>query len=130
MNIQSNEEITLDKFYREIDESRNDLKGAIEASETTLLLKLESLNQKTQKLERENKILKEKIEALEKQNIKNNLVIFGLPNKHDEVTAHSYNVSQKRLPNAAALSSGIPVSYFQIRDANKNRGRLPNLPNL
>ncbi|KAK9871779.1 hypothetical protein WA026_014234 [Henosepilachna vigintioctopunctata] len=68
MNIQSNEEITLDKLYREIVESRNDLKGAIEASDTTLLLKLESLNQKSQKLERENKILKEKIEALEKQN--------------------------------------------------------------
>ncbi|KAK9882624.1 hypothetical protein WA026_022261 [Henosepilachna vigintioctopunctata] len=31
MNIQSNEEITLDKLYREIVESRNDLKGAIEA---------------------------------------------------------------------------------------------------
>ncbi|KAK9871655.1 hypothetical protein WA026_014103 [Henosepilachna vigintioctopunctata] len=89
MNIQSNEEISLDKLYQEIVESRNDLKGAIDASETSLLLKLESLNQKTQKLERENKILKEKIEALEKQNIKNNLVIFGLPIKHDEVTAQS-----------------------------------------
>ncbi|KAK9881889.1 hypothetical protein WA026_018085 [Henosepilachna vigintioctopunctata] len=119
MNIQSNEEITLDKLYREIVESRNDLKGAIEASETTLLLKLESLNQKTQKLERENKILKEKIEALEKQNIKNNLVIFGLPNKHDEVTAQSVVQEINRLLQIELSESDINDVYSLGKGINK-----------
>lgn len=62
----------------EIVKSRRDIKSAIEASETKLLLKIEELNHKVKELEQENTILVDRIETLEVRSKKNNIIIFGL----------------------------------------------------
>lgn len=58
--------------------NRTELKSSIEASETRILLKIEDLQQRINKLEHENNSLSNKIESLERASKKNNILVFGL----------------------------------------------------
>lgn len=68
----------IKQLQEEIVRNRKEIKSAIEASETRLLLKIEELKQKVSSLEIENKILKNKTEILDRNSRKNNIIIFGL----------------------------------------------------
>lgn len=57
---------------------KSEFKNFIEASEVKLSLKMEELNNKVNKLDNENIALKNKVEQLEQNHIKNNLIIFRL----------------------------------------------------
>ncbi|KAL3283871.1 hypothetical protein HHI36_018040 [Cryptolaemus montrouzieri] len=74
-------EITLDRLYQEITDTRKELKNLITAGEARLALKIETLNRKIQNLESENTVLKERIETLEQKNNKKNLRIRETSNK-------------------------------------------------
>lgn len=78
-------EATLKKLLDEIVITRKDLRNAIEASESRLLLEIESVNLKIRKLETENKDLKNKIEKLKRNQKKNGIVIHGIK-IHKELT--------------------------------------------
>lgn len=67
----------------EITRNRTEIKAAIEASESRLLLKIEELNHRVNKLETENNFLTNKIETLEITSKKNNIIIFGLQTSED-----------------------------------------------
>lgn len=72
-----------------MDKIKNDiimeLKNVIAASETRILSKIETINEKAIRLEEENTELKGKVEYMERQLKKNNLVAFGLVKKPEEV---------------------------------------------
>ncbi|KAJ8942944.1 hypothetical protein NQ314_009856 [Rhamnusium bicolor] len=70
--------ISVTQLYEEIIKSREDLNNAIQASETTVIPKVESLNRKVIKLEEENQELRARIELLERNSKNNNIDIFGL----------------------------------------------------
>ncbi|CAG9817050.1 unnamed protein product [Phaedon cochleariae] len=78
--------VTNKLILDEIIKTRNELKNSIEASEARLLLKLEEANDKINKLELENKILKDKVEYLEREAKRKNLIVFGLQKASDEIT--------------------------------------------
>lgn len=67
----------------EITRNRKEIKSAIEASESKLLLKIEELNHRINQLESENSTLSEKVEVLEKITKKNNIIVYGLENLED-----------------------------------------------
>lgn len=62
----------------DIESSRNELRNIIEACETRILLKFETLKSRITELEKENNQLKDKVELLEISSRKNNIVIYGL----------------------------------------------------
>ncbi|KAG5900399.1 hypothetical protein JTB14_037144 [Gonioctena quinquepunctata] len=68
-------------IIEEIQQNRTELKIAIDASEARIQLRIEESYKKIRKLEAENYFLKNKVEKLERQQISNNIVVFGL-NKH------------------------------------------------
>lgn len=65
----------------EVIKNRREIKSAIEASEARLLMKVEEQKQKANQLEKENIFLKNKVEILERNLKKNNIIIFGLENQ-------------------------------------------------
>lgn len=73
-----NDEVTLKEVLNEILNVKTELKNFFEAGEVRLVLKLEELKNKINKLESENRELRTKVENLERNQRKNNLIIFGL----------------------------------------------------
>lgn len=107
----STDEITNKQLYEEIVKNKTELRQVIEASETRVLLKLESLNNKIKKLEKENQQFKNKIEYLERENRKNNLVIFGLHKNNKEVSVAFICEKIKDLLGVHLLPSDINNLY-------------------
>ncbi|CAH0551112.1 unnamed protein product [Brassicogethes aeneus] len=123
----------------EIINSKNELISKIEASETKLLLKIKELNRKTHDIETENKILKNKIEALEKKQKSNNIVIFGIKNENNdnivEQTISSLNkllqveINKSDVNNVYQLGKKGPIlveflSYLKKREILLNTQKL------
>lgn len=82
-------DVTNKQILEEIQRNRTELKNVIKESEARLLLIIESLSNKINTLEKENLNLKDKIELLERNQKQNNIVIFGLNKKSDEVTVEN-----------------------------------------
>ncbi|KAG5876062.1 hypothetical protein JTB14_004421 [Gonioctena quinquepunctata] len=80
----------------EIIKNRKEIKSAIEASESKLLLKIAELNHRVNNLEAENTILNNKIEALEITTKKNYIIIFGLEDS-GEVSPSTFCKDIKKL---------------------------------
>lgn len=76
-----NEE-SLDKLWRKIcdkiESCKNELKNEIKASEARVILEIENIKARLNKLEKENSELANRVEAIEKQNKKKNILVFGL----------------------------------------------------
>lgn len=73
--MQKIENTDLEEFWRKC---KCELRNILEASEARIILKVEDLNAKIKTLEKENEQLKRKIEHIEKDQRKKNLVLFGL----------------------------------------------------
>ncbi|KAK9884797.1 hypothetical protein WA026_009026 [Henosepilachna vigintioctopunctata] len=73
-------------LLNEIVNVRKDLKEFIATSETRILSKLDTLQQKIREVEEENTSLKARIEKLERQSRRKNLIIFGLNKKPEDIT--------------------------------------------
>ncbi|KAG5873479.1 hypothetical protein JTB14_032531 [Gonioctena quinquepunctata] len=67
----------------EVSRNRKEIKSAIEATETRLLMKVEELKEKVNHLEEENETSKSKVETSERYSKKNNIIIFGLNNREN-----------------------------------------------
>lgn len=74
----SHSEVSNAELLREIKASRGELKGAIDASETRLLLKLEEATRKIRDLEKENENLRKSVDYFNRAARANNLIIRGL----------------------------------------------------
>lgn len=104
-------EITTKQIYEEIVKSRNELRGSIEASEVRVLLKIESLNSRIRTLEKENRQLKNKVEILDRESRRNNLVIFGLNSVPREVSVDFISSQIKQLLDVQLDESNINNLY-------------------
>lgn len=104
-------EETTKKILEEIKVSKNELKSALEASETRLLLKIEDQKENIKELENENLLLKQKIEYLEQKSKRNNLVIFGLNKKRAELDVETVCKEIKRLVEVELNHSEISDFY-------------------
>lgn len=78
-------DITVQQIYDEILKNRNDIKNCIEASETRLLLRIEELRSHITNLEKENQLLKKEVELLKVAQNRNNIVVFGLNKKQEDI---------------------------------------------
>lgn len=68
----------LKVLLEEIKKTRNELKNYIEASETKILMKIETLNEKIKNIEKESEFIKNKIEYLERGLKRNSILVYGL----------------------------------------------------
>lgn len=74
--------LELRSLREEVLKNRAENKAVVEASEARLALQFEELKQKLQKLDAANNTLTKKVELLERNFKKNNILIFGLENSH------------------------------------------------
>lgn len=112
--------ITIKEIYGEILRNRTELKNLGEASEARILLKLETLNDKINNLEIENQQLKDRVELLDREVKKNNLIIFGL-----EETSES--VSIEYICQKLQTLLGIEIHQSDVRDVYR-LGKSKNNP--
>lgn len=111
------EEITIAKVFEEIVLTRNELKNTIQASEVRLKLDCETLRKKISSLEKENADLKGKLELLDRNSRKNNLVVFGVQNP-TEVTPDSICREVKNLVGVDLTVAEIS-NIFPLGRSNK-----------
>lgn len=102
-------ELNTKQIIDEIQRTRSDLKNAIDASEARIQLKIEESYERIRKLEAENSFLKEKVERLERQQISNNIIIFGLNKERNEV---SFDLLRDELKSLLQ----IEISIDQIKN--------------
>ncbi|CAH1102354.1 unnamed protein product [Psylliodes chrysocephalus] len=76
----------LQNILEEIQKSKNEIKSSVEACETRILLKIETLKNRISEVEKENEFLKDKIETLEQNSKKKNIILFGLNTTNSERT--------------------------------------------
>ncbi|KAG5879599.1 hypothetical protein JTB14_025246 [Gonioctena quinquepunctata] len=69
---------TIGMVIDEIRQTKQELKSLIEAVEVRITLEVEEINRRLNKLEKENKLIQERTENLERKIKENNIVIFGL----------------------------------------------------
>lgn len=103
-------EVSNADILQEIKNSKTELRSAIVASESRLLLKLEEANRRILQLEGENKILNKRLQYFERQSRANNIVIRGLT-LPDTVEIPDFVISElERL-------LGIKLSLTDLNDA-------------
>ncbi|KAG5889785.1 hypothetical protein JTB14_004528 [Gonioctena quinquepunctata] len=98
----------------EIIKNKREIKFAIGASESKLLLKIEELNHRVVNLEIENN----KIEALKITTEKNNIIIFGLEDS-EEVSPSTVCKDIKKLLDVEVHISDLNISY-KLRTQGRN----------
>lgn len=96
------------KIMDEIQKNKEELKNAIKASETRLLLTHENLKTKVHDLEKENFSLRNKVEFLEKGSKENNIVIFGIDLDEEVSVEHVLQELNNRLE--------IDITYKDINN--------------
>lgn len=109
---------SINKVLIEIKKSKEELKNLIIASETRLQLKIEELTSKLLQLEEENAGLKNKVEYLEQQSNKNNIIIFGLNKEPKELGVELVCKEFKKLLDVKVEESEI--ADLQCLGHNKN----------
>lgn len=114
-----NEGVTLKHLYEEIVLSKTELKNRIEASETRILLEIESLKSKVRSLEQENKVLRVKVESLDRNNRRNNLLIFGLEKPPQEISLEFLCNTIQKLINVNIIESDIN-NYYGLGRTSKS----------
>lgn len=79
----------MEKLHEELIASKQEIKNAIAATEVRLLLKIETFSEKIKNLEKENTELKQRIEILDRNNRKNNIVVYGLVKTREEISVEN-----------------------------------------
>lgn len=110
----------MEKLFEELVLVKQELKSAIEASEVRLQLKIESYNGKIRNLEKENQNLRRKVEILERNTKKNNIVVFGLHKGKEEFSVDN-------ICNKLNSHLGVRITRADINDTYL-LGRSQNCP--
>lgn len=106
------QEITIDKIYEEILNSRFELKNIIEASEARVLLKIEELKNKVKTLEEENLSLKIRLEEVDRTKRKNNILLFGLERQAKEVSIEFVTEKIQNLLDIRLKEADVNNAYY------------------
>lgn len=101
----------INKLSEKLDKNNVDLKNTIAASKTRIILCIEELKSKILELERENSELKNKLEKVERNSKKKNIVIFGLE-KQNNVCAESISLVLNKLLNINLVATDISDVYL------------------
>lgn len=104
-------DITLKQLYEEIINSKEEVKSSISATETRLTQELKLLKNRIDQLEKENSDLKEKLEYVDRENRKNNIIIFGLNKSVKETTPQLICEELHRVLNVELKESDIDNCY-------------------
>lgn len=88
---------TISAVIDEIRCTKQELKTVIEAVEVRLSLKVEEINREVYRLKKENRLLHETIEKLDRKSKENNIVIFGLKHPPQNISASFILTELKRL---------------------------------
>lgn len=133
--------VTNSDLYREIVANRNEFKTSLQALETRLLFTIEGLNRKIRQLEVENSELNDKVEKLDRDARKTNLVVFGLkPSKDGNLIDETLGEIKKytgvdvqvgELKNLYGLGKNVnkPIliefqTYFKRNEVLRNSNKL------
>lgn len=119
----------LQQLLNEIVNSRTELKTAIETSETKILLKIESLNEKIKQLENENKELKNNIERLERKSKENGIMIFGLK-KNEEVISLDSTLNELKNLLGVSVSEKDINNFISFKNSRNNPVKIDFVSNL
>lgn len=134
-------EISNKLIYDEIIKIKGELKSIIEETEVRLVSKLDQFSNRLDKLEKENHEIKSRIEFLERNQKRNNVVIFGLKKEINQISPENIcsklnqvldtNLAASDINNAYALgnhdNSPIKVellSYWRKNSVIKNCFKL------
>lgn len=110
--------VTNETILEEIKKNRKELKALIEALEVRVSLKFEDLSRRISYIEQENVILKDSIEKLERKTRENNIVIFGLKTKPEEITIDYIKKEIKNLVDVNIGESDINNFYPLAKTEN------------
>lgn len=99
----------IKRLIDEINQVKAELKSVIEASEVRIQLRIEESHERIRQLENENIALKQKVESLERRQNLNNIVIFGLNKKREEVT---FDYIRKKLETLLEIN----LAVHEIKD--------------
>lgn len=99
----------IETIIDEIRQTKRELKSLIEAVEVRITLKIEDLNRRLNKVEKQNKLFEEKIEQLERKSRENNIIIFGL--KHP-----AQNISLDFLTSELKKLIGVEVKETDLKN--------------
>lgn len=106
------QEITITHLYEELIKTKIELKSAIEAGEARVVLETELLKNKIKHLEKENQNLRNKVEQFDRNNRKNNILIFGLERQSKEVPVESIKSELKNLLDIDLKENDISNVYY------------------
>lgn len=109
---------SLNKILFEIKNCKEELKNLILASEARLQLKVEELNSRILYIEEENTILKNKVEYLERETKRKNIIIFGLDKEPEEININFVCTEIKKLLDVTIEQSDISDVYPLGRNRN------------
>ncbi|KAJ8947832.1 hypothetical protein NQ318_009976, partial [Aromia moschata] len=125
--------VTNKQILEEIITIKKELKAIVEATEVRLLLKIEEFNNRLNKIEKENHEIKNKIETLERNQRKNNIVIFGLKREANDISPEfvcnkvseiiDVTLNESDLNNIYSLgSSGITIANdLTVKQRQENK---------
>lgn len=103
--------VTNEIILEEIKKNKEELKLLIEAVEVRLTLKLEDLNRRLIKVEAENELLTNKLEKLDRKQRENNIIIFGLETRNEELTPNYIKKQIKNLVDIDITDSELNNFY-------------------
>lgn len=106
------------KILNEIKKSKEELKNIIIASETRLHLKIQELTGRILEIEEENSYLRNRVERLERETRKNNIVIFGLNKEPKDINLNSVCQEISQLVEEKTEISDIANFYCLGRNKN------------
>lgn len=112
-------EITNSDIYREILQSKNEVKSGLQAVEARLLMIIGELKQKLKSVEQENESLEARIESLERKSRKNNLILFGLKLEESDNVVNDTLSELKRLIDVDIDRSDVNNLYILNKSEKK-----------
>lgn len=87
----------IEMVINEIKLTKQELKSIIEAVEVRITLKIEDINRRLSKVEKQNQLFEEKIEQLERKSKENNIIIFGLKHPAQNISVDFITSEFRRL---------------------------------
>ncbi|KAG5865271.1 hypothetical protein JTB14_006491 [Gonioctena quinquepunctata] len=98
----------VSEFLRQ---TKQELKSLIEAVEVRITLKVEEINRRLNKLEKENKLIQERTENIERKIKENNIVIFGLKHPGQNITIDFISRKLERLVGIEVQAADLNNFY-------------------
>lgn len=108
------EDATVKNILEKIELSKNEIKRSIEASEANILLELENLKFRVGQLERENFLLRDRVERLDRGSRKNSIILFGWSEPNEQINLNFVCSELGRLLEIIKLMKEISMIFIVL----------------